>query len=157
VNLYVTFDDRTKIKKCFLNLRKYLIINSEEIIERLGFSKDNLDICSSFIVNEEICRMITEGVSSKKLLGIVYSNPEFNDEIMREVIHFSQDIRNLESVIFLTDKWMNEEYYELFEEVLFYPTIKKVHMINCVPLPVVWLDGLEKLDRDLLLNQRTSS
>ncbi len=157
MNLYVTFDDRTKIKKCFLNLRKYLIINSEEIIERLGFSKDNLDICSSFIVNEEICRMITEGVSSKKLLGIVYSNPEFNDEIMREVIHFSQDIRNLESVIFLTDKWMNEEYYELFEEVLFYPTIKKVHMINCVPLPVVWLDGLEKLDRDLLLNQRTSS
>lgn len=157
MNLYVTFDDRTKIKKCFLNLRKYLIINSEEIIERLGFSKDNLDICSSFIVNEEICRMITEGVSSKKLLGIVYSNPEFNDEIMREVIHFSQEIKNLESVIFLTDKWMNEEYYELFEEVLFYPTIKKVHMINCIPLPVVWLDGLEKLDRDLLLNQRTSS
>ena len=157
MNLYVTFDDRTKIKKCFLNLRKYLIINSEEIIERLGFSKDNLDICSSFIVNEEICRMITEGVSSKKLLGIVYSNPEFNDEIMREVIHFSQEIKNLESVIFLTDKWMYEEYYELFEEVLFYPTIKKVHMINCIPLPVVWLDGLEKLDRDLLLNQRTSS
>ena len=157
MNLYVTFDDRNKIKKCFLNLRKYLIINSDEIVERLGFSKDNLDICSSFIVNEEIRRMITEGVSSKKLLGVVYSNPEFNDEIIREVIHFSQDIRNLESVIFLTDKWEKEEYYELFEEVLFYPTIKKVHMINCTPLPVVWLDGLEKLDRDLLLNQRTSS
>ncbi len=157
MNLYVTFDDRNKIKKCFLNLRKYLIINSDEIVERLGFSKDNLDICSSFIVNEEIRRMITEGVSSKKLLGVVYSNPEFNDEIIREVIHFSQDIRNLESVIFLTDKWEKEDYYELFEEVLFYPTIKKVHMINCTPLPVVWLDSLEKLDRDLFLDQRASS
>lgn len=157
MNLYVTFDDRNKIKKCFLNLRKYLIINSDEIVERLGFSKDNLDICSAFIVNEEIRRMITEGVSSKRLLGVVYSNPEFNDEIIREVIHFSQDTRNLESVIFLTDKWVNEEYYELFEEVLFYPTIKKVHMINCVPLPVVWIDGLEKMDRDLFLDQRKSS
>lgn len=157
MNLYVTFDDKNKIKKCFLNLRKYLIINSDEIVERLGFSKDALDICSAFIVNEEIRRMITDGVSSKRLLGVVYSNPEFNDEIIREVIHFSQDTRNLESVIFLTDKWVNEEYYELFEEVLFYPTIKKVHMINCVPLPVVWIDGLEKLDRDLFLDQRTNS
>ena len=132
MNLYVTFDDRNKIKKCFLNLRKYLIINSDEIVERLGFSKDNLDICSAFIVNEEIRRMITEGVSSKRLLGVVYSNPEFNDEIIREVIHFSQDTRNLESVIFLTDKWVNEEYYELFEEVLFYPTIKMMIYVNAI-------------------------
>lgn len=153
MNLYITFDDKTKIKKCFLNLRKYLIINSDEIIERLGFSKDNLDICSSFIVNEEICKMIIEGVSSKKLLGVVYSNPKFNDEIIREVIHFSQEVINLKSVVFLTDKWEKEEYYELFEEVLFYPTTKKVHMINCVPLSVVWLDSLEKLNRDLFLGQ----
>jgi len=157
VNLYLTFDDRNKIKKCFLNLRKYLIVNSDEVIEQMGFDKESLDVCSGFIVNEEIRKMIVEGANSKKLLGVVYSNPEFNDEIIREVIHFSQDIRGIESIIFLTDKWLKEEYYELFEEVLFYPTIKKVHMINCEPVPVVWLDSLEKVDRKLFLDKRTIS
>lgn len=157
MNLYITFDDRNKIKKCFLNLRKYLIVNSDEIIERMGFEKDGLDMCSGFIVNEEIRKMIADGANSKKLLGVIYSNPEFNDEIIREVIHFSQDIRGIESVIFLTDKWSREEYYELFEEVLFYPTIKKVHIVNCEPVPVVWLDSLEKVDRELLLDKRATS
>lgn len=157
MNLYITFDDKNKIKKCFLNLRKYLIINSDEIIEQMGFDKENLDTYSGFIVNEAIRKMIYDGSNSKKLLGIIYSNSKLNDEIIREVIHLTQEIPEIETAIFLTDKWENEDYYELFDEILFYPTIKKVHIINCKSLPVVWLDSLEKLDRDFFLNQRISS
>ncbi len=157
MNLYITFDDRNKIKKCFLNLRKYLIIESDEIIERMGFDKDDLNVCSSFIVNEEIRRLINEGANSKKLLGVIYSNPNFNSDIIREVIRYSQDITGITNVVFLTDKREKEDYYELFEEVLFYPTIKKVHMVNCVPLPVVWLDSLEKMDREIFFDKGTLS
>ncbi len=147
VNLYITFDDKSKIKKCFLNLRKYLIIDSDEVIERLGFSKDSVDDCVSFIINEEILRMIKEGSSGRKLLAIVYSNQQLNDEIIRDIIHFSADIKNISKVVFLTEKGKHEEYYELFEEVMFYPTLKKVHIVECKTYPVVWLDRIEEYDK----------
>ena len=142
MNLYLTFDDKNKIKKCFLNLRKYLIINSDEVVEKLGFVKDKIDDCVSFIINEEILRMIKDGSSGRKLLGIVYSNSEMNDEIIREIIHFSENVKNIEKVVFLVERDEHEEFYELFEEIMFYPSLKKVHIIECQTYPVVWLDGL---------------
>jgi len=146
VNLYLTFEDKNKIKKCFLNLRKYLIINSDEVVEKLGFDKDKIDDCLSFIINEEILKMIKDGSSGRKLLGIVYSNSEMNDEIIREIIHFSENAKNIEKIILLTEKGENEDYYELFEEVMFFPSIKKVHIVECQTYPVVWLDEIDEIN-----------
>jgi len=148
VNLYITFDEKNKIKKCFLNLRKYLIINSDEVIEKLGFSDKEIDECLSFIINEEILRMIKEGSSGRKLLGIVYSNPIMNDEIIREMIHFSENVKNIEKAVFLVEKGEKEEFYELFEEIMFYPTVKKVHIIDCKTYPVIWLDEADVSERE---------
>jgi len=146
LNLYITFDDKSKIKKCFLNLRKYLIIEIDDVIESLGFNKNNLDNCKSFIISQEILKRIKDGCSGRKLLGIVYSNPELDDEIVRDIIHYTEEIKNIEKVVFLTDKGFHDEYIELFEEVTFYPTMKKVHIIDCKTVPVVWLDKLNELE-----------
>jgi hypothetical protein len=146
VNLYLTFEDKSKIKKCFLNLRKYLIINIDEIIDKFGFSEDNLDDCHAFIINEEILRLVKDGSSGRKLLSIVYSNPRMNDDIIRSMIHHAETLKNIEKVVFLVEKGKQEEYYELFEEVLFFPTLKKVHIIECQPLPVIWLDRQEEFE-----------
>ena len=147
MNLYLTFDDKHKIKKCFLNLRKYLIINSDEVVERLGFNKNDIDDCRSFIINAEILKMIKDGSSGRKLLGIVYSNPDLNDEIIRSIIHFSTDVKNINKVVLLVEKGKHEEYYELFEEVMFFPTLKKVHIVECQTYPVIWLDRPEEIEK----------
>ncbi len=152
MNLYLTFDDKNKIKKCFLNLRKYLIINSDEVVEKLGFEKDKIDDCVSFIINEEILRMIKDGSSGRKLLGIIYSNSEINDEIIREIIHFSENVKNIEKVVFLVENGEHEEYYELFEEIMFFPSLKKVHIIECQTYPVVWLDNLNKPEDAIIIH-----
>ncbi len=72
--------------------------------------------------------------------SIIYVNPDLNDEIIRELIHFCNESTTVEKVIFLTEKSKNESYYELFEEILYFPYAKKVKIIECVPLPVQILD-----------------
>jgi len=150
VNLYLTFDDKSKIKKCFLNLRKYLVISTDEVIDRLGFVPADVDSCSSFIINEEIKKMIREGSNGRKLLSIIYSNSRMNDEIIREFVHYTQDLKKIEKVILLTEKGKNEEFYELFEEIMFFPAAKKVHIIECHSYPVTWLGEEDLTDLDPL-------
>ncbi len=95
--------------------------------------------------------MIREGSNGRKLLSIIYSNPVMNDEIIREFVHYTQDLKKIDKVILLTEKDKNEDYYELFEEIMFFPTAKKVHIIECVSYPVAWLGdesftSLDQLD-----------
>jgi hypothetical protein len=146
MNLYLTFDDKSKIKKCFLNLRKYLTISSDEVVEKLGFDKNNVDDCSSFIISQEIKRLIKDGSNVRKLLAIVYSNPDMNDETIRQLIYYATEVNNIDKVILLTERGENEDYYELFEEVMFYPSLKKVHIIECKAYPVEWLDNIETFE-----------
>jgi len=98
----------SKITKCFLNLRKYLIINSHDIINDLGFEGLEIDDCTSFIINEQICKMIKTGSSGRKLLSIVYSNYAFTDESVRALIHYAADIKNIDKVILLTERGEHE-------------------------------------------------
>jgi hypothetical protein len=148
VNIYITFNNKHKIKKCFLNLRKYLIINSDDIIEQLGFDKNNMDSCRSFIINSEILKMIKSGANSKKLLGIIYINSSLTDEIARSIIHHIEETENINKVIFLTERGDHEEYYELFEEVMFFPTLKKVHIIECKSVPGFYTNGSNDIEID---------
>jgi len=158
MNLYITFEDRSKIKKCFLNLRKYLIVNVDEVKESLGYDNQPLDNCKSFILTQEILEVIRSGSSGRKLLAIIYSNPSMNDEIIRELIKNTSGIKNIDNTVFLTEKGTYEEYFELFEEVMFFPTLKKVHIVECETFPVYWAEDeeeLNKLNREIFLNQIT--
>lgn len=141
MNLYITVENRNKLKKAFLNLRKQQIIVADEVIIDLGYSTDNVDPYASYIVNQKIKKIITSTASSKKMQSIIYVNENLNDEIIRGIIHFCQEHTQVHKVIFLTEKGKHEEFYELFEEVLFFPTIKKVHIIECKPIQVCWLDS----------------
>lgn len=54
-----------------------------------------------------------------------------NDETIREIIHYATAISSIDQVIFLTDAGEYENYYELFAEIAYYPSIKKVHVLQC--------------------------
>jgi hypothetical protein len=150
VNLYITFDSRDKIKKSFLNLRKYLLIATDSVIQDLGYCKNELDECSQFLINEEIKNLIRKGCGRKKLLALIYSNPEMDDLIIREMIHYCSEITAIKKIIFLVERGKREEYYELFDEVVFYPSLKKVHIIECHPIPVDYISG--KMDEEFFFN-----
>lgn len=145
VNLYITFDDRNKIKKSFLNLRKYLIISVKEVVEKLGFADKPIDDCVSFIINQEILKMIKDGSNGRNLLGIVYSNEDLDNEIIREIIYYADELKNISKVVLLTDHNEHEDYYELFDEIMFYPSLKKVHIIECKSFPPA-VDLSSKID-----------
>jgi hypothetical protein len=140
MNLYITVEDRAKVKKAFLNLRKQLIIEVRELIEQTGYDPDKMDKYSSFIISQRIKRLVQTTANGNKVQSIVYVNPDYEIESIRELIHFVQEETSVEKVIFLTEKGKNEDMYELFEEVSFYPSVKKVHIIHLEPVPVVWLD-----------------
>lgn len=152
LNLYITFADKSKIKKSFLNLRKYLIIHTLDVIENFGFADKDLDNCSMFLVNEEIKRQIQRGSVRRKLYSVVYSNPQMSDETVREILHYTSELPSIEKVVFLTDEGDNEDYFELFDEVSFFPSVKKVHILQCKTLQM-GVDGISSLD---VLNGNTS-
>ena len=131
MTLYITHEDRSKLKKCFLSLRKQVIISIEEVIINVGYDPNALDEYSSFIINEEIKKIIQKSSSGKKSNNIIYINKNFTDESVREIIHFAYESTRIERVVFLTEKNKYEEYYELFEEVMFFPQMKKVHLVEC--------------------------
>jgi hypothetical protein len=143
MNLYITLEDKTKLRKAFLNLRKQQIIVVNELITDLGYDIETIDDYSSYIVNQKIKKIITMTASGKKMQSIIYVNNRANDETIRSLIHFCQDNTTVDKVILLTERYKNEDLYELFEEVLFFPSVKKVHIIECVPIPIAMID--EKL------------
>lgn len=144
MNLYITIEDRSKLKKAFLNLRKQQIVVVDEVVVDLGYSMENVDEYSSFIVNQRIKKIISSTASSKKMQSIIYVNSDLDDEIVRELIHFCAESTQVNKVILLSEKNKNEDLYELFEEILFFPTVKKVHIVECVPVPVSWMDESTK-------------
>jgi hypothetical protein len=129
--LYITHEDRSKLKRCFLSLRKQVVITAEDVIINLGYDPDKLDDYSGFIVNEEMKKLIMKSSSGKKSNNIIYSNKNFTDESVRGIIHFVYENTKIERVVFLSEKGKYEDYYELFEEVMFFPTVKKVHILDC--------------------------
>lgn len=145
MNLYITFDNKDKVKKAFLNLRKYILLSIDEIIEELGYNPNSLDDCAKFLVNREIQTQIKKGATRKKAYGLIYSNPDLDDLKIREIIHFCSGIEPISDVYFLTEKGKKEDYYELFDGVIFYPILRKVHIIDCKAYPAeIALDEINR-------------
>lgn len=149
MTLYITHEDRSKLKKCFLSLRKQVIISIDEVIINVGYDPNALDEYSSFIINEEIKKIIQKSSSGKKSNNIIYINKNFTDESVREIIHFAHENTRIERVVFLTEKNKYEEYYELFEEVMFFPQMKKVHLVECEQIKNPMFRWINDLDHSL--------
>ena len=102
MNLYITVEDRAKIKKAFLNLRKQLILEVSELIEQTGYDPEKMDKYSSFIISQKIKKTIQTTANGNKVQSIIYVNPDYDTESVRELIHFAQEETAIEKVIFLT-------------------------------------------------------
>lgn len=127
-------------------MRKQHVISVTEIIKNLGYTPETLDAYSSFLVNEEIKNQIRSVSRAKRAFSIIYSNPELNEDIVRFIVFYVNENTDVENVYFLTEEGKDEDYYELFNGVSFYPTIKKVHIMECRQLDnslFKWIHGIQ--------------
>ena len=133
MKFYVTIEGVQKLKRSFLNLKLFSIINVQQIIIDCGYSYNNIDDYGAFIVNETIMSQIKNYSKSKRIRGIIYSNPNLNEGIilnLRERVEKNPRINDF----VLIDEYnlpRLQEYYPMFSEIIFFPSVKKIRLIEC--------------------------
>lgn len=154
MKLYITNHNYEKIKQSFLNLRLYYFIDVKEIIKNLGYDKQELDEFNTFIVNQTIENKIQSATSSKRFKSIVYINENLNDDIISSIQEYITDIPKIENLVFIDDanNKENTAFHSFFKELLYFPTGKKVRIIECKPIKskmFYWVNDIE-LPSDLI-------
>lgn len=137
MKFYVTVESYKRLKNVFSNLNTFYIIDIDSLIEESGLNPDNP--AHRYIINSEIERLIVNGSKSKRYTGIIYINSKLNCDIILGIKNSLNDITKsqIEDLILLDDYDTPKlkDYYSLFSEIIFFPTFKKIKIIECRPLP----------------------
>lgn len=136
MKFYITVEGLPKLKRVFLNLKLYSIVSVPEILTDLGYTYSTIDEYGAFIINQKIMNMIDNYVKSKRIRGIFYSNPNLGRDIIENLFTELEPCERISDIVLLDDKYVPklEEYYDLFEEIIFFPSVKKVRLIECKPI-----------------------
>jgi hypothetical protein len=132
LKFYITVEGLPKLKRAFLNLKLYSIVSVPEILAELGYTYSTIDDYGAFIINQKIMSMIDNYVKSKRIRGIIYSNPNLSRDIIENLFSELETCERVSDLVLLDDKYVPklEEYYDLFEEIIFFPSVKKVRLIE---------------------------
>ena len=136
MKFYITIEGIPKLKRSFLNLKLYSIINISEILADHKYSYDTIDDYGAFIVSEKIIELIKTYVRSKRIRGIIYSNEFLNKSVIENLFDVLEPMDRIRDVVLLDDYNVPrlEEFYPYFNEIIFFPSIKKVRLIECKPI-----------------------
>ncbi len=136
MKFYVTSEGIQKLRRSFLNLKLFSLIDVQEIIEGYGYTYDTMGDYGAFIVNDVINNMIKNYSRSKRIRGIIYINANMNEDVIANLRE------NLETNDKITEFVLIDEYnlpklqslYHLFNEIIFFPSIKKIRLIEASPI-----------------------
>ena len=133
MKFYVTIEGVSRLKKSFLNLKLFSIIHVPDILEQYGYTYSTIDEYGSFIISTHIVDLIKTYAKSKRIRGIIYSNPDVNEDILPNIFEALADIEQVTEVVLLDDYNVPklEHLYGNFDEIIFFPSIKKVRLIEC--------------------------
>lgn len=137
MKFYLTVESITKLKRSFLNLKLFSIIYVPEILEQYGYTYNTIDEYGSFIVSKHIQTLIKTQSKSKRIRGIIYSNPSINEEILPNLFEALSENEMISEVVLLDDANVPKlKYlYPYFNEIVFFPSVKKIRLIECVRIP----------------------
>lgn len=131
--VYVTSQPCNRLKNAISNLKQYKIIDIDTIMKECGLDANNE--IHGFIIDSEIERMINEGISSKKYIGIVYTNSNISPAIIDKLkeILYKKERKELFDIVLLDDYDVPKlkALYKRVDSVTFFPIIKKTHIIRC--------------------------
>ena len=136
MKFYLTIEGVTKLKRSFLNLKLFSIIHVPEILEEYGYTYSTIDEYGSFIVSNHIKCLIKSQSKSKRIRGIIYSNPLVNEEILPNLFETLAQNELITEVVLLDDYNVPKlKYlYHYFDEIVFFPAYKKIRLIECKPI-----------------------
>ena len=103
MKFYLTVENITKLKRSFLNLKLFSIIYIPEILEQYGYTYSTIDEYGSFIVSKHIQTLIKTQSKSKRIRGIIYSNPSINEDILPNLFETLYDNNMITEIVLLDD------------------------------------------------------
>jgi len=132
MKFYVTTEGIQKLKRSFLNLKLFSIIYVPEILEKYGYAYDTIDDYGSFIVSNKINSLITTYSKSKRIRGIIYSNPTLDKNLIPNLFETLKDLESVTEIVLLDDYNLPKlkHLYPHFDEIIFFPSIKKIRLIE---------------------------
>jgi len=133
MKFYVTIEGTQRLKKSFLNLKLFSIIYIPEILEQYGYTYSTIDDYGSFIISNQINELIKTYAKSKRIRGIIYSNPSVNEDILPNIFSTLSEVDTISEVVLLDDYNVPKltHLYSNFDEIAFFPSVKKVRLIEC--------------------------
>lgn len=131
--IYVTTQGREELRKKFLNFRFYYFISIPEIIEKLDEDINFLSDRSIFLINNIITEGILDCLKRKKHLSIIYSNPDMDYTSIKNLMEKYENHPNITNISLLDSKNSpeNEDYWQFFNEITFFPEITKKKIMEC--------------------------
>lgn len=133
MKFYATIEPCRKLKNVFSNLSSFYIIDVDQILE-----ESKLDITNkahAYLINTELERLIVNGAKSKRYNGLIYINSNINESVIdgiKDLIN-SLENSNVDSFVLLDDVDVPKlnMYYVMFDEVVFFPSMKRTRIIEC--------------------------
>ena len=148
MKFYVTTEGVVKLKRSFLNLKLFSIIYIPEILEQYGYTYETIDDYGSFIISKHINSLIKTYSKSKRIRGIIYSNPKICEEMLPNLFESMADFDSITEVVLLDDYNVPklQHLYPIFDEIIFFPSIKKIRLIEAKPIrdDIKWKHDMEK-------------
>jgi len=135
MKFYVTTEGIAKLKRSLLNLKLFSIIYVPDILEQHNYTYETIDEYGTFIVNNKINALIKTYEKSKRIRGIIYSNSNIDEKIIINLIETLKDFKKISSIVLFDDYYIPKlkKIYPLFDEIIFFPSIKKIRLIECRP------------------------
>lgn len=133
MTVYITSESRSVLKKNFLNLRFFGLVSVPEIVAMTGETYENMSHRSQFLVNKTITQEFEKALKRNRFYAVIYSNPWLEKESIVNLHNYLSENPRVDKIVLLDykDNSKNEELYELFEEVVFFPSIKKIKISDC--------------------------
>ena len=138
MKFYITIEPCRKLKNLFSNLSSFYIIDVDRLLRESGLDVNNT--VHQYLINVELERLIISGAKSKRYKGIIYINSLVKCDTIVSIKNSVDSITNsaVESMVILDDYDAPKlkDYYTLFDEVIFFPAMKRTRIIECTPLPI---------------------
>lgn len=134
MKFYLTVETQEKIKNTFVNLNLFYLLDIEQVICEYGL--DVTKPYNRFFLSQEIEKLIVAQTKSKRLEGIIYINKALNDKLVSHIYKLVKKIDRIDNVVIIDDdsRPRLRELYKLVDEVLFFPSVKRVKILECKTL-----------------------
>lgn len=145
MKFYATIEPCRKLRNMFTNLSSFYIIDVDTILAESGLDPDKPT--HRFLINTELARLIVSGAKSKRYMGMIYINSRINCDVIVSIKKTVGELTNsvVDGFVVLDDEDVPKlkDYYTLFDEVSFFPSMRRTRLIECVPRIIPKINEIE--------------